>query len=70
MKGKTIICKLISPQLQKTEVIAGLKNDILERKELKKGYSYKFKATDTYPIQCFNNISACFSRNYGRSALK
>ena len=48
MKEITITCKLTSPQLQKykTKVIAGLKNDILERKELKKRHSYKFKAID------------------------
>lgn len=48
MKEKTITCKLSGPELQKykTEVIAGLKNNILERKELDNGYQYSFKGSD------------------------
>jgi hypothetical protein len=43
-----ISCKLTSPELQKhkTEVIALLKAEVLQRKELGNGYQYSFKGAD------------------------
>lgn len=45
----SLSCTLTSPELQKRKatVIAGLKEQILERKELENGYSFKFRGTDT-----------------------
>jgi hypothetical protein len=47
-KEKTVSCKLTSPELQKykTEVIALLKSEVLQRKELDNGYQYSFKGSD------------------------
>ena len=44
-----ISCKLTSPKFQKykTEVIALLKGEVLQRKELDNGYQYSFKGSDT-----------------------
>jgi hypothetical protein len=41
-------CKLTTPELQKRKetVIASLKKQIIERKELKNGYAFKFLGTD------------------------
>jgi len=41
-------CKLSSPEMlqRKETVLASLKNQIIERKELKDGYAFKFKGTD------------------------
>ena len=41
-------CKLTSPELRKRKetVIASLKKQVLERKELPNGYAYKFTDTD------------------------
>lgn len=41
-------CKLTSPELQKRKetVIASLKQQVLEKKELQNGYAFKFKGTD------------------------
>ncbi|MFN0293526.1 hypothetical protein [Pedobacter helvus] len=46
---KTLSCKLTSPEMQqrKATVIASLKKQIIEKKELSNGYSYKFKGTDS-----------------------
>jgi hypothetical protein len=46
---RTIACKLTSPEMQqrKATVIASLKKQVIEKKELKNGYSYKFKGTDS-----------------------
>ncbi|MFN4247913.1 MAG: hypothetical protein ACK4EY_09315 [Flavipsychrobacter sp.] len=46
--NKTLSCKLTSPELRKRkeEVIAELKKEILEKKELPDGYSYKFNGSD------------------------
>lgn len=43
-----VSCKLTSPELQKRKetVIASLKKQILQRKELPNGYAYKFAGTD------------------------
>jgi hypothetical protein len=43
-----IICKLTTAELRKRKasVIASLKNQLLEKKELDNGYAYKFKGTD------------------------
>ena len=45
---KAFACKLSSPELQKRKatVIAQLKSIIVEKVELAKGFSYKFKNTD------------------------
>ncbi|MEO6721393.1 MAG: hypothetical protein ABIN67_13575 [Ferruginibacter sp.] len=45
---KIVSCKLTSRELQKykTEVIAGLKANILERRELDNGYQYSFNGSD------------------------
>jgi hypothetical protein len=47
-KEKTLSCKLTTPELRKRkeEVIAKLKAQILEKKELTNGFSYKFHGTD------------------------
>ncbi len=46
---RALSCKLTSPemQLRKTTVIASLKKQVIEKKELTNGYSYKFKGTDS-----------------------
>ena len=43
-----ISCKLTTPELQKRKetVLASLKAQILEKKEVPNGYSFKFKGTD------------------------
>jgi len=45
---RTIACKLTSPEMQhrKATVIASLKKQVIEKKEIKDGYTYKFKGTD------------------------
>jgi hypothetical protein len=42
-------CKLTSPELKqrKATVIAGLKQQVLARKELQNGYAYKFSGNDS-----------------------
>lgn len=47
-ESKPIVCKLTSKELQerKANVIALLKKEVIERKELPDGYSYKFKGDD------------------------
>ena len=49
-KNKTgeLSCKLTSKELhaRKTTIIAGLKKDMLERKELTDGYAFRFKGSD------------------------
>lgn len=44
----TVSCKLTTPELRKRKatVIASLKKQLLEKKELENGYAYKFKGTD------------------------
>jgi hypothetical protein len=46
--SKEITCKLTAPELQKrrAEVLNSLKTKVLEKKELKDGYKYKFESTD------------------------
>ncbi len=41
-------CKLTSPELQKRKetVLADLRKQVIEKKELKNGYAFKFKSTD------------------------
>ena len=48
MGDKPLSCKLTSPELRKRKetVIASLKKQVLERKELPNGYAYKFTDTD------------------------
>ncbi|MDX3917155.1 MULTISPECIES: hypothetical protein [Olivibacter] len=43
-----LTCKLTSPEIleRKATVIASLKNQVLEKKELSNGYTYKFKGDD------------------------
>src|SRR4030095_9323150 len=47
-KHTDITCKLTSQELQKRkeEVIASLKIKVLDKKELKDGYSFKFEGTE------------------------
>ena len=47
-KTNELSCKLTTPELQKRKetIIASLKQQILEKKELKNGYAYKFPGTD------------------------
>lgn len=47
-KDSKLSCKLTSPELKKRKetVIANLKKQILQTKELHNGYSYKFVGTD------------------------
>ena len=46
---KELSCKLTTPELQKrkTTVIASLRKQVIEKKELPNGYSYKFTGTDS-----------------------
>lgn len=46
--NKSLSCKLTSPELRnrKEEVLAKLKGQVLEKKELSNGYSYKFNGAD------------------------
>lgn len=46
--NNSLSCKLTSPELQKRkeEVLTKLKEQVLEKKELSNGYSYKFNGTD------------------------
>lgn len=48
-KTKTLSCKLTSPELQerKATVLASLKKQIKERKELKNGYAFRFDGSDS-----------------------
>lgn len=48
IKPRTMSCKLTSPELQerKITIIANLKAQILEKKEIDNGYTYKFSGTD------------------------
>lgn len=50
-KNKTseLSCKLTTPELQKRKetVIASLKQQILDKKELQDGYAFKFAGTDS-----------------------
>src|SRR5690606_37861110 len=47
-KTRELSCKLTTPELQKRKetVIASLKQQILDKKELKDGYAFKFRGTD------------------------
>lgn len=47
-KATLFSCKLTSPELRKRkeEVIAKLKKQIIEKKDVVNGYRYKFKGTD------------------------
>ena len=47
--SKELSCKLTSPELQKRKetVLEVIKKEILERKELPDGYSYKFNGNDS-----------------------
>ena len=47
-KSSELTCKLITPELRqrKETVIASLKKQMLQKKELKNGYAYKFVGTD------------------------
>ena len=47
-KASVIACTLTSPELQKRKqtVIASLKAQVLEKKELKHGYAFKFAGND------------------------
>lgn len=47
-KAEQVTCKLTSPELQKRKqtVIASLKKQMLERKELPNGYAFKFTGAD------------------------
>lgn len=47
-KGSEMSCKLTTPELRKRKetVLASLKKQVLEKKELPDGYAYKFTGTD------------------------
>ncbi|MGE5108967.1 MAG: hypothetical protein ACM3H8_15620 [Sphingobacteriales bacterium] len=47
-KTKTLSCKLMSAELQerKATVLAGLRKQIKERKELRNGYAFRFDGSD------------------------
>ena len=47
-KSKQATCKLTTPELRerKATVIASLKKQVAERKELENGYAYKFNGSD------------------------
>jgi hypothetical protein len=47
-KSEKLSCRLTTPELQKRKqtVIASLKQQILDKKELKDGYAFKFPGTD------------------------
>lgn len=47
-KGSELSCKLTTPELRKRKetVLASLKSQVLEKKELPDGYAYKFTGTD------------------------
>lgn len=47
-KSEQMSCKLTSPELQrrKETVIASLKGQVIEKKELKNGFAYKFSGDD------------------------
>ena len=47
-KGTALTCKLTSPELRerKATVIANLKKQVIEKKELKNGYAYRFDGSD------------------------
>ncbi len=47
-KPAELSCKLSSPEIRerKETVLASLKNQIIERKELENGYAFKFKGDD------------------------
>ena len=47
-KSGELSCKLTTPELQKRKatVIASLKEQMIDRKELKNGYAFKFSGTD------------------------
>lgn len=47
-KGSELSCKLTTPELRrrKETVLASLKKQVLEKKELANGYAYKFTGTD------------------------
>ena len=48
-KKGVLTCKLTTPELRerKATVIANLKKQVLQRKELKNGFAYKFNGSDT-----------------------
>lgn len=48
IQKEQLSCKLTTPELQKRKenIIANLKNQIIEKKELEKGYAFKFAGTD------------------------
>jgi len=48
VKKKEVACKLTTPELRerKEKVIAMLRENVLEKEELQKGFRYKFLATD------------------------
>ncbi len=48
-KKQELTCKLTTPELRerKATVIASLKKQLLEKKELKNGFAYKFSGSDT-----------------------
>ena len=57
-KEATFACKLTSAEFRerKVTVIASLKKQVLEKKELKNGFAYKFTATDSMVDEITNFI--------------
>ena len=57
-KRTTLSCKLTTPELRerKATVIASLKKQVIEKKELKNGYAYKFTGSDSTVDELANFI--------------
>ena len=55
---KPLTCKLTTPEMQhrKETVVANLKRQVLEKKELTNGYSYTFKGSDAVVDEVSNFI--------------
>lgn len=47
-KDGTLVCKLSSPEMQerKSTILASLKKQVLEKRELENGYAFKFTGSD------------------------
>ena len=47
-KSKEMVCKLTSPELRKRKetVLADLRKQVIEKKELSNGYAFKFEGSD------------------------
>ena len=57
-KTTTFVCKLTSAEFRerKATVVASLKKQVIEKKELKNGFAYKFSGTDSMVDEITNFI--------------